>query len=76
MTINTILKQIISLEEYPIEYVLAKQFILAGIRSEAELQEALKSESKISMGMRWKIQNAYRDIVVTEIVDISRVLML
>jgi len=76
MKIADIIKRIKSLEEYPIEYVLAKQFISAGIKSEAELQTILKAESNISMGMRWKIQNAYRDIIVTKIVDINKVLTL
>jgi hypothetical protein len=72
MKIKNIVNLIEKLETYPIEYVFAKQFILAGVKSESELQEILKINS-ISNGKRWSIQNAYRDIVITKIVDINEI---
>ena len=68
-----IIKRIEQLEEYPIEYVFAKQFILAGVITEEELQDLLKDNKNISRGKRWSIQNAYRDIEVTKIVDINKI---
>jgi hypothetical protein len=71
-----VIKIIELLNKYPIEMILAKQFILSGVKNEQELQNLLKSNNKIPVFLRLKIQNAYRDIelMIININDIPDIL--
>lgn len=60
-------------EKTPVELILTKHLIMNSINTEQELVDLLKTENTISQGMKVKIQNYFRDLVVSKILDIDKV---
>jgi hypothetical protein len=60
-------------EKIPVELVLTKHLIMNGIDTEQKLVDLLKSENTISQGTKVKIQNYFRDLVFSKILDIDKV---
>lgn len=60
-------------EKTPVELVLTKHLIINGVDTEEKLLELLKNEKTISQPMKVKIQNYFRDLVFSKIIDIDKV---
>lgn len=60
-------------EKTPVELVLTKYLIINGVDTEEKLVELLKNEKTISGPMKVKIQNYFRDLVFSKIIDIDKV---
>jgi hypothetical protein len=60
-------------EKTPVELVLTKHLIMNGIDTEQKLVDLLKNENTISQGTKVKIQNYFRDLVFSKILDIDKI---
>ena len=55
------------------ELVHPKHLIMNGIDTEQKLVDLLKNENTISQGTKVKIQNYFRDLVFSKILDIDKI---
>ena len=62
-----------TLEKYPLEVMFVKSMILNGIKSEQELVDLLNTDKTLAQPTKIKLQNAYRDIMVSRQYDINKI---
>jgi hypothetical protein len=62
MKTDQIIKLVKIFEKFPVDVILTKHLIMAGIDTEEKLVELIKNEPAISQGMKIKLQNNFRDI--------------
>jgi hypothetical protein len=75
-----VLSLINTFEKYPLEVLFAKALFDSGVQDEEFLTAALMSHTTqnskrppVSQPMRISIQNAYRDLYITKIIDHTKV---
>lgn len=73
METNEIINLVKIFEKTPVELVLTKNLIMNGIDTEQKLINLLKNENTISQSTKIKIQNYFRDLVFSKILDINNV---
>ena len=76
MNRTEIVEFINTVEKYSLEVILTKHLILDGLDTEEKLTTFLKSQDRISMTVRVRIQNSFRDIMINKHYDLKKIPLL
>lgn len=73
METKKILNLVKIFQKTPVELVLVKHLIMNGVDTEEKLLDLFKTENSISQVIKVKMQNHFRDLVVSKTLDIGKI---